>query len=142
VADSGSLPDVGTSGVRYTERQARDRALRALSRDGYSWDECRGAAESLAHDVLTLVERIGRMREAKTDRGQASGWFTVVAGIGRGQLRREIEKGAWSHGLEIKTDESKGFLESVYRFTVTGDSGQVRTFLAVVSEWLEGIAGG
>lgn len=65
------------------------------------------------------------------------GWFTLEAGIAvRGQLRREVEGEAWRRGLDIETKESKGLLESVYRFTVRGESAAVRRFIGDVSEWL------
>lgn len=62
--------------------------------------------------------------------------FTVEAGMAiRGQARRAIESAAWEAGLEIDTIESKGFFESLYRFTVTGDASTVRAFLRSVDSW-------
>lgn len=66
----------------------------------------------------------------------ATGTFTITAGAWvRGQVRREIERAAWRSGLEIRADESKGFVESVYRFTVTGDDSGVSSFLVAAMNW-------
>jgi uncharacterized protein YhdP len=66
------------------------------------------------------------------------GWFTLEAGaLIRGQVRRELEKAAWERGLDIKTDESKGFFESVYRFTVTGESKAVVAFINDSERWFK-----
>lgn len=67
---------------------------------------------------------------------RTSGWFTIEAGAWvRGQIRREIEGGAWNRGLEVRTDESKGLLESTYRFTISGESGKVQRFIAECIQW-------
>ena len=72
-----------------------------------------------------------------------SGWLVVGVGAAvRGSIRREIEAAAWQRGLEVKTDEAKGLLESVYRFRVSGSDEQVGSFLRVADAWLKRIEEG
>lgn len=62
--------------------------------------------------------------------------FTVEAGMAiRGQVRRAIEQAAWDAKLNIDVIESKGFFESLYRFTVSGPPEDVRRFLRAVDRW-------
>lgn len=69
---------------------------------------------------------------------RAKGWFTCEVGaLIRGQVRREIEGGAWGRGLDIETQESKGLLESVYRFTVHGESAVVAAFMSDIEHWFK-----
>jgi hypothetical protein len=68
----------------------------------------------------------------------ASAWFTLKLGaLIRGDVRREIEKAAWGRGLDIDVRESKGFFESVYKFTVTGRPEAVKQFLADTNAWIK-----
>lgn len=63
--------------------------------------------------------------------------FTISAGaVVRGRIRREIESAAWRNGLDVRTDESKGLLESVYRFTITGQSHDVTAFVSTAEQWM------
>ncbi len=68
--------------------------------------------------------------------------FTVEVGaLIRGRIRREIEGEAWRRGLEIRVRESKGMLESVYQFTVSGDSMGVRRFVRDIRAWFRKVEG-
>ena len=76
-----------------------------------------------------------------TESSPASASFTIEVGAFiRGQIRREIEKAAWSCGLEIETQESKGFFESVYKFTVRGNAKVVKSFMRDAEVWMSKIA--
>lgn len=68
----------------------------------------------------------------------ASLWFTVEAGaLIRGRIRREIEGAAWGAGLDVRTDESKSWGESVYRFTVSGEPRRVTSFVDSALKWIQ-----
>ncbi len=67
--------------------------------------------------------------------------FPVEAGAAiRGTVKRSIMSGAWSHGLEVEVEEDKGFLESVYRFTVTGPDDRVLAFKARLETWMRNLS--
>jgi len=62
---------------------------------------------------------------------QAEARFQIEAGrLIRGIVRRQVESACWSLGLTCDVRESKGFLESLYLFTVAGDETAVRRLLS------------
>jgi hypothetical protein len=69
-------------------------------------------------------------------KGRPSAWFTLSAGaLVRGQAKARITEAAWRAGLDVRVEEAKSLLGSVYRFTVTGTSDDIRRFLTVLRKW-------
>ena len=62
-----------------------------------------------------------------------------VGALIRGRVRSEIEGEAWARGLEIETRETKGILDSIYRFKVSGESQAVVKFQHDIARWLKEI---
>jgi hypothetical protein len=62
-----------------------------------------------------------------------------VGALIRGRVRSEIEGEAWARGLEVETRETKGLLDSIYRFKVSGESDAVVRFQRDITRWLEEI---
>lgn len=60
----------------------------------------------------------------------ATARIPVEAGLAvRGGIKRLIMATAWQHDLTCSVEEDKGLLESLYMFTIEGDSCDVRALM-------------
>lgn len=59
--------------------------------------------------------------------------FTLRAGVAiRGSARRAVEEYCANNNIEIRVSESKGMLESLYTFSVSGRESDIRGLLRAV----------
>ena len=62
--------------------------------------------------------------------------FSVEAGIVvRGQVKRAINSYLFTRGLEFEVKEDKGWLESMFYYTVRGDSVKLEQVKKDLTNW-------
>lgn len=58
----------------------------------------------------------------------------------RGQVKRALTERAWRNGLNIRFEEQKGLLDSIYRAIITGGtSSQLEDFAQQVNDFMASI---